>query len=386
MGRSEMKAYETGAGYDYLSNPPPSFSMSQKQEPIEFSEKFKVDGKWKDVSGKSSKTSWRSRIPLATSYLQFAMDISKYYFSVYFVSFCGVIFSLLFFTWFYITVVASSIKFSDYTYNGTKKPECVDNGLGCESKYSLIVMLFLFFNACWITEVIKNVVHTTICGVYGSYYYGFNTPEGIPKHATISSFRRTMTYSFGSICFGSLVASVVQILRDILNAFMYDRSSSGDVIGTIISCFVSCIVTFLDWLVQYFNHYCYAQIALYGKKYLKAARDTWRMFKRSGVDALVNDCLIYNVLSFGVLFVACISAFLCFLYLKITSPQYNSEGSYSLAVIFVSFFISFQVCSTALIVIRSGVSALFVGVSEDREVLRRNFPVLYSQMFGSTII
>ncbi|KAG5518543.1 hypothetical protein PMAC_002939 [Pneumocystis sp. 'macacae'] len=323
-----------------------------------------------------------SRIPLATAYLQFTMDVSKYYTSVYFVSFCGVVVSVGFFAWFFVTFLASIYKYSDFMLNGERKPTCLENGDGCASKYLGIVMLVLFFNAYWTAEVIKNLIHTTICGIYGSYYYGYNTPEGIPKHAAISSFRRAITYSFGSVCFGSLLASIIQILRDIFESMMYDRSSSGDILGTIISCFASCIVSLLDWLIQYFNHYCYAQIALYGKKYLKAAKDTWNMFKRSGVTALINDCLIDNVLSFGALFVACVSAFLSFLYLKFTNPQYNNTGSYNLVVIFVSFFISYHICNTVVIAIRSGVAALFVGVSEDREVLRRNFPVLYNQMFG----
>lgn len=326
---------------------------------------------------------WRSRIPLATTYLQFTMNISSHYPSVYFVSFCGIVTSIGFFAWFFVTLLSSFVKFSEYGLDGQKKPECLEYSSNCSSLYLPMVIFFLFFNAYWITEVIKNVIHTTICGVYGSYYYGFNTPEGIPKHATISSFRRTTTYSFGSICFGSLVASIIQMLRNIFRSIMHDRASSGDIIGTILSCCASCVVMILDWLIQYFNHYCYAQIALYGKKYIKAAKDTWNMFKCTGVDALINDCLIDNVLFFGSLFVACLTAFSAFSYLKLTNPEYNKYGSYYVGVIFIAFFIGLQICNTAIIPIRSGVTTLFVGVSEDREVLRRNFPVLYSQMFGT---
>ncbi|KAG5438155.1 hypothetical protein PCANB_003006 [Pneumocystis canis] len=489
MNNNPMKSKEHSDSYNYnVGKVPYTFSAGEKQEPIEFSEKFKIEKKWKDVwaailffisfsgfiyiSGititaylksdhfknhkflKASDTftlnmntiflfsfmigsasllsylyflfariytkqfiwmtgifnialsvaisvyylirglymisilfliftafyaycfySWRSRIPLATSYLQFTMDVSKRHSSVYFVSFCGVVVSIGFFAWFFIVFLASFVKFSDFDANGQKKPECLKDGRNCGSVYLVPVLFFLFFNAYWITEVIKNIIHSTICGVYGSYYYGFNTPEGIPKHATISSFRRITTYSFGSICFGSLLASIIQILRDIFRSIVQDRSSSGDILGTIISCFASCIVTLLDWLIQYFNHYCYAHIALYGK-------NTWMMFKRNGIDALINDCLIDNVLSFGSLFISCISAFLCFLYVRFTEPQYNSFGSYTIMIIIVSFFISFQICNTVIIAIRSGVATLFVGVSEDREVLRRNFPALYSQMFG----
>ena len=34
------------------------------------------------------------------------------------------------------------------------------------------------------------------------------------------------------------------------------------------------------------------RLALYGKPYLSAARDTWRLFLDRGIDALVNDSLV----------------------------------------------------------------------------------------------
>lgn len=38
--------------------------------------------------------------------------------------------------------------------------------------------------------------------------------------------------------------------------------------------------------------YAYIEIALYGKPYIQAARDTWRLFKDRGIDAIVNDSLV----------------------------------------------------------------------------------------------
>jgi hypothetical protein len=33
-------------------------------------------------------------------------------------------------------------------------------------------------------------------------------------------------------------------------------------------------------------------LALYGKAYIPAAKDTWRLMKDRGIDALINDSLI----------------------------------------------------------------------------------------------
>jgi hypothetical protein len=40
------------------------------------------------------------------------------------------------------------------------------------------------------------------------------------------------------------------------------------------------------------RRYAYIEIALYGKPYIAAAKDTWRLFKDRGVDALINDSLV----------------------------------------------------------------------------------------------
>jgi hypothetical protein len=40
------------------------------------------------------------------------------------------------------------------------------------------------------------------------------------------------------------------------------------------------------------NRYAYIQIALYGKPYIAAAKDTWRLFVDRGIDALVNDQIV----------------------------------------------------------------------------------------------
>lgn len=55
---------------------------------------------------------------------------------------------------------------------------------------------------------------------------------------------------------------------------------------------------FIGSLIAVFSAYR-IEIAIYGKPYVKAARDTWNLFKDRGIDALVNDCLINNIWTFG---------------------------------------------------------------------------------------
>ena len=48
-----------------------------------------------------------------------------------------------------------------------------------------------------------------------------------------------------------------------------------------------------------------------------------RLIKDRGIDALINQCLIGPVISFGAIFVAYICALLAYVYILFTNPPYN---------------------------------------------------------------
>jgi hypothetical protein len=73
-------------------------------------------------------------------------------------------------------------------------------------------------------------------GVFGSWYYSSSRV----KHASRSSFRRAITYSFGSLCFGSLILAILDILRAIVNVIQQQQAAEGDMVGMALSCVAGC--------------------------------------------------------------------------------------------------------------------------------------------------
>ena len=64
------------------------------------------------------------------------------------------------------------------------------------------------------------------------------------------------------------------------------------------------------------------------------------MIKNRGINMLINKCLIGPVLIVGAIFIAYTYALLAYLYLIITSPTYNSDGTYTPVVVAFTFLIS----------------------------------------------
>jgi hypothetical protein len=99
--------------------------------------------------------------------------------------------------------------------------------------------VFCFFSFYWTSQVIKNIIHVTIAGVFATYYFMAGSPQGMSKSPTLASFKRACTTSIGSICFGSLIIAVIQTLRALTQIL---RGDGNDGIMVFIACIIDCIL------------------------------------------------------------------------------------------------------------------------------------------------
>jgi Plasma-membrane choline transporter len=323
--------------------------------------------------------SWIPRIPFSVVMLQTCMDVAKHLGHVFLVSLIGGIVSVAFAAWFSVTLVAVYVAYMPGKSGSRSNPACSGSG-SCSSAKVIGLVVFITFAGYWITEWLKNTIHTTVAGVYGSWYFCAGKPGGMPKGATRGAFKRATTYSFGSISFGSLIVALINMLRQACSIAQSQSAQDGNIVGTIFFCCLGCLIGLLDWAVTFINRYAFSHIALYGKAYLPAAKDTWKMMKDRGIDALINDCLIGPVLTMGSLFVAYLCALLSYLYLEFTKPSYNEGRTFTPVVMAFAFLIGLQVCQIFLTPVSSGVDTLFVAMSWDPDVLVREHPDLWAKL------
>ncbi|KYK56454.1 DUF580 domain protein Pns1 [Drechmeria coniospora] len=317
---------------------------------------------------------WIPRIPFSALMLKSTIDVSKKYGHVYLVSLIGGLLATAFAAWFSITMVAIYVKYEPSSSN----PNCANGG--CSDAKIIGLMVFITFAGYWISEWLKNTIHTIISGVYGSWYF---CVHNFPHAATRGAAKRALTYSFGSISFGSLLVAIIQFLRQICSVARQqavDDGGIGGMIGCVIFCFLGCLLSLLEWALQFLNRYAFCHIALYGKAYIPAAKDTWKMIRDRGIDALVNECLIGPVLSFGAMFIGVACALLAYLYLLLTNPAYNVGGGYTPVIMAFAFLIGFQIAHVFTTPLSSGIDCIFVAMGWDPNVMIKDHPELYQEM------
>ncbi|CAB4438632.1 unnamed protein product [Rhizophagus irregularis] len=313
---------------------------------------------------------WRPLIPFSSVMLETVIDITKKFKSLLLVAFSGLFLETLYSIWWIFTFIAAYQVWYPEACRARSDNNLPATG-ACESGKIVAIVVFLLFSFYWTSQVIQTWVHVTTSGVFATYYFFEGTPQGVPSMPTLRSAKRASTTSFGSICFGSLIVALLQVIRALLRSAAQETDNP---FGAFCFACASVIVDMVESLLQYFNFYAYTQVAIYGKSFRESAKDTWTLIKDRGVEAIINDNLIGTVIAMGALLVGIVTALISYLYVIILK---NVGGGYIPLVVFLGFIIGFQMMTIMGSIILSGSATTFVCLAEDPRALERTKPDLY---------
>jgi Plasma-membrane choline transporter len=226
--------------------------------------------------------SYQRRLPFAAANLNVALSAITTNYGLFFIAFGVSI--LVNFIYSIITVLAHFGAYSKHQID-------MD-----DERTSAFVAIFLIGMYYWTIEVGKNIIHVSTAGVVGTYWFAPEDASTFWSPAIYDSFYRSVTYSFGSICFGSLITTLLQILNHWIREAkrMHRRTIIGP---SVILCMLECISGFLERIVTYFNKWAYVYVGLYGYDYLTAGSKVITLFADRGWTTIINDHLVSSVLS-----------------------------------------------------------------------------------------
>lgn len=237
------------------------------------------------------------------------------------------------------------------------------SSIGSSDTTATFVCLVSLF---WSVQVIKNVVHVTCAGTVASWYFVTNE-----RRATLAAFRRSITYSFGSICFGSLIVAILKAIRAMIPR--RPSATNGGFSQMFLRGMLGCVEKLMEWL----NHYAFTQIAIYGYDFRRAAKATWQLLQDVGLMPLMNNTLVQAVCWLGCIIGAAIASLISVMMVKST----DLDGTMPLWVA-GSFgaMVGFVMVMPIIEVIESMVTALFICYAYNADVLLMNDPLLYQEI------
>uniref|UniRef100_A0A7S1CX49 Choline transporter-like protein n=1 Tax=Cyclophora tenuis TaxID=216820 RepID=A0A7S1CX49_CYCTE len=205
------------------------------------------------------------------------------------VAFVPVLMSLLAWVYIFFWVVALYGTFM------TSDQNCDQNDKHCNRKIEEVIVAIYLVALFWTLQVISNVTHVTAAGVVGTWWFAPEEASSMCSKSVCDSFSRSTLSSFGSICLGSLLAGIAQILHEFVHSLRRERNAGGGS-DSLLLCLVECLLSIIESLVRYFNRWAFVYVGLYGYSYLEAGEKVMKLFTERGWGTIINDRLVTRVL------------------------------------------------------------------------------------------
>ena len=240
-----------------------------------------------------------------------------------------------------------------------------------------VVAFLLLVSYYWTFKVLCNTVIVTTAGTVGTWWFVPGEASGCWSTALRDSFCRATTYSFGSICMGSLLVAVIQALEALA------RRARQNEDGQLLACLLECILSCIRDLVEYFNKWAYVYVGLYGFGYIEAGRNVIQLFQQKGWTVLITDDLNDRVLlmmSLGVAALTGIVGAVATMANQNLLADLNLEAGAGGVAFFICFFVGLVFSSILMSVVGSAVDTVIVCFAESPGEFEANHPSLSGEM------
>jgi hypothetical protein len=300
-----------------------------------------------------------ARIPFAASNLKTASSAVRANLGLSFYAYLSIVAIFAWSVWWTICFFSTM-----YVTNGC-------NGDGeCQSEGNAGIVFLFFLSYYWTVQVLANVVHCTTAGVVGTWWYIPNEANGCCSKAVRDSYVRSITSSFGSICFASLIVAIIQAVRELIHGLR----ENGD---SFIACCAECLLACIESLVELFNRFALVYVAVHGQSFLQAGRSVMDLFRARGWTTIITDMLVDTVLFMMSLGVGLLIGLLALL----VGMTFGLQGTGFLgSTFFLGFIVGYACCATLLSVVSSAVNTVIVLYAESPNEFEVNHPELSHQM------
>ncbi|XP_073404881.1 choline transporter-like protein 4 isoform X1 [Dendrobates tinctorius] len=155
----------------------------------------------------------------------------------------------------------------------------------------------------WCINFVIALGQCVLAGTFASYYWAFHKPKDIPYFPVSAAFMRTLRYHTGSLAFGALILTIVQLIRIILEYLDHRLKGSQNACTRFLLCCLKCCFWCLEKFIKFLNRNAYIMIAVYGKNFCVSAKNAFKLLMRNIVRVVVLDKVTDLLIFFGKLIV-----------------------------------------------------------------------------------
>ena len=229
--------------------------------------------------------------------------------------------------------------------------------------------VYNLFGLFWFLFFIEALGEMVLAGVFAGWYWTFDKENNTPNSSIISSLYRTVRYHLGTLAFGSLVLSIVRMIR-VMIEYVEDKLKKygeDNPVVKAVSCLCKCCFYCLENFIKFINRNAYIMTAVYGNSFCSGARRAFSLLARNMVRVVVLDKVTDFILFIGKLIVVSIVLAGSVLVFRYDDRVLSQELNYQLVPVVIIVLSTYAISCSFFSVYNMAVDTIFLSFLEDLE-------------------
>lgn len=166
------------------------------------------------------------------------------------------------------------------------------------------------FGVLWVTWWLKHLQHATVAGAVSQWYFAIDKWRDIGNFPVTGSYCTAIRYHTGSLALGSVLITVLQVLRFCVLLLLRRCSScqlhSNRLCNMICGC-LNCCLACVEKIVRYVSRNAYIHMMIDGKPFCSSASQALGLLSRNLIQVATVRSVGWGFLLVGKLFVTAAS-------------------------------------------------------------------------------
>lgn len=180
-----------------------------------------------------------------------------------------------------------------------------------------------FIGFIWFTQFVFGCQHFVIASTVVQWF--FTRTKDKLDSPLFRSFGYLMVH-IGSVCFGSIVITIVKILKMIVENAESQSRDGGNAFVKFIACCCSYIMELLEEILKYLVRNAYIIVAMDGTALIPSGRKAFNLLAKNLIDVIALNKVGDFVLFLARIFIVAISAFLCYELVNVSNTDLRSPN------------------------------------------------------------
>lgn len=260
----------------------------------------------------------------------------------------------------YVAIVLFGAGNPEYSFDETIGMDVIDYKYDKTIQY---LSIYHFVGFLWVTNFILALSEMIVASVVAIYYFTREPrSDNLPTFVLLTSFKRAFRYHIGSLAFGSLIITICQIVRLILE-YIHEKTkdSESSVVKFIVKC-LRCYFKCLEKFLKFINRNSYILIAIHGDNFFTSCKNAFNLILRNVIRVATLNWAGDFTLFLGRIFVSAITTGLALYYFSTMN-----EVQFVIVPAVIVFLLSYFTAGAFNNIFKTGIDSVFMCFLEDSE-------------------